>query len=115
MNGLYHISNENDVQVLSIRTLVNEIANREIMEAVESRMDRGFLDFVVDLSNIHYMNSVGINFLILIRRRLRENGGRLAVVHASDKVKQLLDITKLRQMFFLSDSLEDAMTFVSET
>jgi len=34
-------------------------------------------------------------------------------VHASGKVKELLDITKLRPMFALTDSLEEAKGLLS--
>jgi len=101
------------IQLLHVRDLLSEIDNREIMRAVEAKIDKGFPNFIVDLSAISYMNSVGINFLIKMRRRARESGGKLAVVHASGKIKQLLDITKLRPMFFLTDSMQEAMEFIS--
>ena len=113
MGRHFQISTENAIPVLIVKDLISETANREIVKAVESKMVEGFPDLVVDLSDIRYMNRVGINFLINIRRRSEGLGGKIAVIHASRKVEQLLDITKLRSMFFLTDSLDDALAFIA--
>ena len=114
MDKPYRITDQADsIQVLCVSDLLSEVDNRQIMQAVESKIDKGFPNFIVDLSEINYMNSVGINFLIKLRRKAQAAGGKLAVVHASGKVKQLLDITKLRPMFFLTDSMQDAVAFIT--
>lgn len=114
MDKPYTITDQTEnIQILRVRDLLSEIDNREIMRAVASKIDKGFPNFIVDLSEIAYMNSVGINFLIKMRRKAKEAGGKLAVVHASGKIKQLLEVTKLRPMFFLTDSMQDAMEFIS--
>lgn len=102
---------KNNILVLTVEDLVSELVNQEIMRAVDAQIARGFVNFVVDLSSVDYMNSVGINFLIMMKHRSRDTGGQLVVVHASEKVKQLLEITKLQPMFFLTESVEDAMAF----
>lgn len=113
MKELYQISKEEDIYILRVRDLISETANRQIMGAVDDKMTGGFANFIVNLSDIDYINSVGINFLIQLRHRAKESGGRVVIVHASGKVKELLDITKLRPMFFLTESLEDARNFLS--
>lgn len=113
VNSHYYFSNRDGVLILQVNNLLNEVSNEDIMKAVEGRIDEGFTNFVVDLSSIDYMNSVGINFLIKMKHRAKATGGLLAVVHASVKVQQLLDVTKLRPMFFLTDSLDEALQFMA--
>lgn len=113
MNSNFYFSNQDGALILRVNDLLSEVSNADIMKAVEERIAEGFTNFVVDLSSIDYMNSVGINFLIKMKHRAKATGGLLAVVHASAKVKQLLDVTKLRPMFVLTDSLDEALQFMT--
>ncbi len=109
MSKLFALSNQGQVQVLEVRDLISEYANRQILDAAQARIDDGYADFVVDLSQIDYMNSVGLNFLISLRNRSDDKGGQLAVANASSKIIQLLEMTKLRPLFNLTESIDDAL------
>lgn len=109
MNLNFSLAEQNGVQVLQIRDLLSEHANREIIKAVDNKLQEGYASFVVDLSAIDYMNSVGLNFLLAMRARSEENGGGLVVANVSEKVMSLLDMTKLTPMFKLSNSVEQAL------
>ena len=113
MNPNYSITTKDSVQVLKVHNLLNEYINKEILRAVQSKIDDGFSTFVVDLKDIQFMNSVGLNFLIMLRARTIDNGGHVAVVKAKKKVMQLLEMTKLLPMFQLSGSVEEAVESIS--
>jgi len=113
MKELFQISKEQDIYIIQVRDLLSETANRKMMVAVDDKMTDDFANIIVNLTDIDYINSVGINFLIQLRHRARKSGGRVVIVHASGKVKELLDITKLRPMFALTDSLEEAKGLLS--
>ncbi len=106
----YSISTHSDVQVLSISNLLNETDNRAILSDVQSRIEQGFKKMVIDLSQLNFMNSVGLNFLILMLSKSKDSGGELAVVNPSEQVIKLLEITKLRSQFRLLPSLETALS-----
>lgn len=114
MNLNYSIAEQDGVQVLQIKDLLSEHSNREIIKAVDHKLQEGFASFVVDLGAIEYMNSVGLNFLLTMRARSRESGGGLVVANVSEKVKSLLDMTKLTPMFIMSTSVEQALREVRQ-
>lgn len=114
MNLNYSLAEKNGIQVLQIKDLLSEYANREIIKAVDHKLREGYASFVVDLAAIDYMNSVGLNFLLTMRARSKENGGGLIVANASQKVKSLLDMTKLTPLFAMSTSVEQAIREVAE-
>lgn len=109
MNPNYNITKQDNVQVLEVRNLLNEFANKEILRAVQSKMDEGFSNFVVDLRQIHFMNSVGLNFLIMLKARSNDKGGQIAVANASAKVMELLEMTKLLPVFQVNNTVEEAV------
>ncbi len=109
MNPNYSIIRKDEVQVLEVHNLLNELANKEIMQAAQSRIDEGFSKFVIDLRKIQFMNSVGLNFLITLRARSNDKGGQVAVANVSPKVMQLLEMTKLQDLFPVNASVDEAV------
>ena len=109
MNLTYTIEEQTDgIQLLKVHDLLSEHANKEILNAAQQRIDAGHNRFVVDLSQIRYMNSVGLNFLITLRARSQEEGGDIAVANPSEKVIDLLNMTKLAPIFKICASVEAA-------
>lgn len=107
MNPTYTIKEKDDqIILLHIRDLLGEYANREILRAAEAKIDKGFHNFVVDLQEVTFMNSVGLNCLISIWKRLKAVDGQLVVANCSRKVRQLLDMTKLNDVFVLAPSVD---------
>jgi anti-anti-sigma factor len=50
---------------------------------------------LLDLSKVGYVNSTGINWLILAHRRVEQGGGRLVLHSAQPFVRGVLDLMKL--------------------
>jgi len=115
MNLTYSIyEKDGGVQILKVKDLLSEYANNEILKAAQQRIDQGHSRFVVDLSQIRYMNSVGLNFLITLRARSQEEGGEIAVANPSEKVLDLLEMTKLKPIFLISPSVEEATQAITK-
>jgi len=105
----YSISDHNTVQVLEVQSLFNETDNKEILRDVQSRIEKGLNKFIVDLSKLDFMNSVGLNFMISILTQSQQSGGNLTVVNANKQVVSLLEMTKLTAFFDLKPSVKDAL------
>lgn len=108
MSQTYHLTASEGVQILRIKSLLSEYTNRTILEAAQQKIDEGFNKFIVDLEGMPYTNSVGLNFIISLLARCQEQGGDIVVANASTKIMQLLEVTKLHDIFHLSNSVEDA-------
>jgi len=96
------------IQILQVESLLNEYDNKSIMQDVEERISSGWNKFVLDLSSMDFMNSVGLNFLIFMLKKARNSGGRFAVANASEQIVNLLEVTKLKPMFDLETSVDNA-------
>ncbi len=105
----YAIHEHEAIQVVQVNNLFNELENKVILEEVRNRIHKGFSEFIVDLSELEFMNSVGLNFLISMMTASKESGGHLAVANANEQVINLLEITKLTKMFTLTPTVEEAL------
>ena len=104
------LSNKEDVQIIKVDDLLNEYENKRILKVVHQKMEEGFPNFIVDLSRIDYMNSVGLNFLISIKNRSEQLGGNVAIAHASEKIMHLMEMTKLKPLFLLEQNIDNAFS-----
>lgn len=62
----------------------------------------GVRELVMDLTNVQMVDSSGIGLLISAHNSLRRTGGRLAVIHASPEVLDLLMTMRIHQHFSVS-------------
>jgi anti-sigma B factor antagonist len=76
---------------------------------VKSHLDKGSLQFVLDLSGVKLMNSSGLGILIKALKPTREAGGDFHLASVSEKIDSLFMITKLYQVFKSFPSVDEAV------
>jgi len=64
---------------------------------------------VLDLAEVHTMNSSGLTMLIGALTTVRNAGGKLKIAAASKKIESLLVITKLSTVFELYPTIKKAI------
>ena len=107
----HYISEHNTIQIVEVHQLLNEIDNKLIIKDIQSHIEKGLDRLVLDLSKLDFMNSVGLNFLLML---LRSSGEKLTVASPSDQVLKLLEITKLKAQFKLSSSVDEALETIKK-
>ncbi len=65
-------------------------------------------NFVVDLSKVDWMNSVGLGMLISALTTIKNAGGRLVLANIT-KIESILTITRLISVFEHYDSRDEAL------
>jgi stage II sporulation protein AA (anti-sigma F factor antagonist) len=83
--------------------------------AVDDRIGADSCDLIVELSQLTYMDSSGINELITLSRTLDTDGGMIVLAAPTAPVARLFGVVKLGELFVISGSLEDALSHVSGT
>lgn len=100
---------ENDIVVLDV--------SGKIMGGDETALFHGKLheyidlnknNFVVDLSKVDWMNSVGLGMLISALTTVKNSGGRLVLANIT-KIESILTITRLISVFEHYDDRDSAL------
>jgi anti-sigma B factor antagonist len=98
-----------DVLVLDMRgriTLGPE--TQSLRQKVKAALDAGYLRIVLDLGQVDYIDSSGLATLISASSSARSVGGELKLLHLTQQVNSLLQITRLSTVFEVFDSFEQA-------
>jgi len=105
----FTITVENSIILLKLsgRILDNEQTNRLISE-VENTLSDKINKIVLDIENIEYINSNGLNCFIQLLTKARNMGGDAVIVNVPEKIKNLLLISKLNTVFTIKDSIGQA-------
>ena len=85
----------------------------DLLAQVQDQIDRKCAKFLIDLKELDYINSVGLNLLINILTKARKQGGEVAIININGKIENLLLITKLNTVFNVFETEEQAMEFLN--
>lgn len=81
----------------------------EFKTAINSVIDNGHKDLIIDLTEIDYMDSGGFGTLLGAIKRIRTEGGGIALLNCSDAIVRMLMITRLDDLFPVYNNLDDAV------
>jgi len=105
----YTVSEKDGIVILSLAgKIMGGPEATEINDKINQLIDEKKLKIVIDLKNVEWMNSSGLGILIGAVTLLKNNDGTLFLIHVSDRIKNLLKITKLNTVFELRNSLKEA-------
>lgn len=105
----YEISVINGIHLISLSgRLTEKEQSEELIATFEEMLSKGENSVLLELSSLEYVNSSGLNLLIGMLTKARNAGGELAICGVSDKVRQLLVMTRLDSIFKIYGSVESA-------
>ena len=81
----------------------------EVHDKVKTLIQEGFVNIVIDLSSVKWMNSSGLGVLMSALSSCKNAGGMLKIANVTKKVESLLMITQLTKIFHNYDSTEKAV------
>jgi anti-sigma B factor antagonist len=84
------------------------ILDRQISEAVQHLLTAGHRQFILKMSDVSFIDSCGLGELVCIYTSVRNSGGDVRLLAPSQRVRQLLNTTKLDTIF---EILEDGAPF----
>jgi anti-sigma B factor antagonist len=100
-----------DVTVLKLtgRLAVNESPGL-LKESVSAAVAGGARHVVIDLADVHYIDSTRLGELIAAHITVSRNGGRLKLAATPDRITELLTLAGLTGVFERFDSADQAVS-----
>jgi anti-anti-sigma factor len=83
-----------------------------LMSTLEDELADGTSTVVLDMGDLQYMNSTGLNILINVLTRTRNAGGDTLLAAVSYSVRQLFIVTKLDTVFIITPTVAEAVAKV---
>jgi anti-sigma B factor antagonist len=103
---LHHI---NCNEIVPSGTALTDPEFLPLENAATELLDNNESNIIINLENIKLLNSLGIKTLIKVFTKCRNQGGDLYIVNISDKISQVLLLTKLNTVLNIATSLNEAI------
>ena len=91
MNGIYLLG-------LKGRLVLGEESGG-LLTTIDNLLASGATRMVINLEQVHYVDSAGLGALIEMHRKTKAKGGSVKLCHLGPKLKQALEIAKLLPIF----------------
>ena len=102
---------ENDVVIVELKGQIDGgPKSRELQELVKNTLTEGKINFIFDITEIKWINSLGAGVLIASYASVRRNEGYINLVGITDRVQVVLRTCGLTPTVFKEfNNVEDAM------
>lgn len=110
----YNVEHKNNIVIFTIKnkTIESQIS-AELKAKILILAQPDIKALVVDLSSVEAIDSSGLGALLLANRQLSENMIPVVLVGVRDFVKSLMAMTKIDEVFDFDDTVENAITAIS--
>jgi anti-anti-sigma factor len=106
----YHIRKEGTHAVIELKgELIEKNQANELLKDAEDMAVAGINKWAINLNDLKYMNSNGLNTLIQLLTKSRKSGGEAALYNLNKKIQELILITKLNTLFKVTNSESEAL------
>ena len=102
------VEERGDVAVLAVSGEVDVATVPRLREQLHGLVASGTPRIVVDLDAVDFLDSTGLGVLVGALKRVRANGGELALVCTSPRIRKVFEVTGLTKVFELHDTVDDA-------
>lgn len=85
-----------------------------LLDEIEEGVAKNENKILLNLANLKYLNSSGLNVIINILTKARKSGGDVAICNVNKKITELLVITKLNSVFNVCDSVEEGIEILNK-
>lgn len=106
----FQIKFQDDVVVIALQgEMVGGPDAAQLTDKLRELLESGKNHVILDMEHVDWMNSSGLGILIGGLTTVRNHGGDLKLLKLSNKLQELLRITKLRCVFDVFDNEDEAI------
>ena len=110
MVNLYiHERREGDVAVLDLKGRIRINGTVALHRSIRCLVEEGKTKILLNLAGVTHIDSTGLGELISSYVTVSNKGGQIKLVHLTERLKDIMTITKLLTVFDVYDNEPDAL------
>lgn len=104
------------VAILELNGKIMGVADAERLRvAIAPLVEAGRSKILLDFTRVPWMNSQGVGALMALVTSLRPRGGHVKLAGVNERVRSVLDVTRLSTHFEFYSSVDDALAAFAAT
>ncbi len=98
------------VAIISINGVVDSETVDDFAKAIESVMESGCSNLVLDLAGMNYINTAGLSIIADTFKRTQQNKGALKILNATETIRELLDVVRFTKIIDIYEDEQEALS-----
>ncbi|MGW7201893.1 STAS domain-containing protein [Streptomyces sp. NPDC054837] len=103
-----------DVALITVQGYLDVDTATEFQHHLANQLHHGRRHFLLDLSEVPFMDSSGMNIILRVYQEARELPGSVHIISPTPAVRRILDLTGVSITVPVSGSVEEALTLVDQ-
>lgn len=103
--------NQQNISLLRLKGKLDFTTSSEFEHKFNIMLNEGGNKFILDFSEVNYMSSAGLRFLLIA---LKKTKGGVVLCGVSDSVKQVIEIAGFASMFKYSNNQDEAVQILTK-
>ena len=111
----FSLSEQQSCTILSLEgELIEKNQAIDLLKKMDELIASGKTKIAINLANLKYMNSSGLNTMIQLLTKSRNEGGEVVICNMNKKINELLLITKLNTLFKVVETEAEAISLLGK-
>lgn len=98
--------------IIEIYGTINLVNSNSFLKEILNILEYKFKYYVLDFTNLDFIDSVGLSTLITISQKLNECGSKLIILNPKSSIMIVLKITKINQKISVFSYLDEVREFI---
>jgi anti-sigma B factor antagonist len=103
------VEHEGDVAVVRVEGDLDASGAPNLKDELEALLAAGQRDFVIDLAQVHFMDSAGIATLVQLFKRVRTGDGDVRLAGVQPQVEKIFRLVRLDRIFKVYPACDGAV------
>lgn len=110
MSDQFEMYTESTCSVFKLKgRFVEDDSHKEFFNEIKDACEAGNKKFIIDLTELTYINSSGINLLVKLVKYLNAEEGQIVFTGVPENINELLTIIGLNAVFAIEPSIEEGL------
>ena len=83
-------------------------SSAELKEQIKDHLNNNFINLILDLSDVDFINSSGLGTLVSILKNVRIVNGKMVLCNLAQYVQEIFEITQLSHIFDIYPTEQEA-------
>jgi anti-sigma B factor antagonist len=102
-----------DTPVLNVSGKIDAVTSKQLESAIDELLKTEATMMLLDLREVEYVSSSGLRVLMVAKEKLRQRQGDLRLASLQPLVREVFEITGLKQLFSIYASQGEALKDVT--
>ena len=102
-------TDKDGVMQVSISGRLDAVSAVEADKSFSTILDAGHKNLLFNLTALNYISSAGLRVLLVVAKRIQQDGGKVVLCALSDNVKEVFEISGFSSIFSIFESKDEAL------